>query len=294
MMEPFKQKEFGKRVALDFLLSGTGSSTFIIYYLVAIMSNSTLNIEMLLTGPALIVIGLFILLSELGRPSNFWRSITNYRTSWMSRGAIFNIVYIAAGLGILLAHETGLNYLLPWISVAGLICALLVLVYPAMLLYDVKDIPVWNSNSTIAITLLFALTGGGAATLAMSAAIQYFMISEILRIMLVLELVLALSEALYVIELKGLVNKKKAVKASFKAMQNGRWLYNTLLLGTAVPAALYLASMFLTGDAQELIAIIGAVLTLYGTYGFRLMLLNMGYHEPLVSEKIISAKGLLD
>jgi len=293
-MEPFKQKEFGKRVALDFLLSGTGSSTFIIYYLVAIMSNSTLNIEMLLTGPALIVIGLFILLSELGRPSNFWRSITNYRTSWMSRGAIFNIVYIAAGLGILLAHETGLNYLLPWISVAGLICALLVLVYPAMLLYDVKDIPVWNSNSTIAITLLFALTGGGAATLAMSAAIQYFMISEILRIMLVLELVLALSEALYVIELKGLVNKKKAIKASFKAMQNGRGLYNTLLLGTAVPAALYLASMFLTGDAQELIAIIGAVLTLYGTYGFRLMLLNMGYHEPLVSEKIISAKGLLD
>jgi len=294
MMEPFKQKEFGKRVALDFLLSGTGSSTFIIYYLVAIMSNSTLNIEMLLTGPALIVIGLFILLSELGRPSNFWRSITNYRTSWMSRGAIFNIVYIAAGLGILLAHETGLNYLLPWISVAGLICALLVLVYPAMLLYDVKDIPVWNSNSTIAITLLFALTGGGAATLAMSAAIQYFMISEILRIMLVLELVLALSETLYVIELKGLVNKKEAVKASFKAMQNGRWLYNTLLLGTAVPAALYLASMFLTGAAQELIAIIGAVLTLYGTYGFRLMLLNMGYHEPLVSEKIISAKGLLD
>jgi len=294
MMEPFKQKEFGKRVALDFLLSGTGSSTFIIYYLVAIMSNSTLNIEMLLTGPALIVIGLFILLSELGRPSNFWRSITNYRTSWMSRGAIFNIVYIAAGLGILLAHETGLNYLLPWISVAGLICALLVLVYPAMLLYDVKDIPVWNSNSTIAITLLFALTGGGAATLAMSAAIQYSMISEILRIMLVLELVLALSETLYVIELKGLVNKKKAVKASFKAMQNGRWLYNTLLLGTAVPAALYLASMFLTGAAQELIAIIGAVLTLYGTYGFRLMLLNMGYHEPLVSEKIISAKGLLD
>jgi len=293
-MEPFKQKEFGKRVALDFLLSGTGSSTFIIYYLVAIMSNSTLNIEMLLTGPALIVIGLFILLSELGRPSNFWRSITNYRTSWMSRGAIFNIVYIAAGLGILIAHETGLNYLLPWISVAGLICALLVLVYPAMLLYDVKDIPVWNSNSTIAITLLFALTGGGAATLAMSAAIQYFMISEILRIMLVLELVLALSETLYVIELKGLVNKKKAVKASFKAMQNGRWLYNTLLLGTAVPAALYLASMFLTGAAQELIAIIGAVLTLYGTYGFRLMLLNMGYHEPLVSEKIISAKGLLD
>lgn len=212
----------------------------------------------------------------------------------MSRGAIFNIVYIAAGLGILLAHETGLNYLLPWISVAGLICALLVLVYPAMLLYDVKDIPVWNSNSTIAITLLFALTGGGAATLAMSAAIQYFMISEILRIMLVLELVLALSETLYVIELKGLVNKKEAVKASFKAMQNGRWLYNTLLLGTAVPAALYLASMFLTGAAQELIAIIGAVLTLYGTYGFRLMLLNMGYHEPLVSEKIISAKGLLD
>ena len=294
MMEPFKQKEFGKRVALDFLLSGTGSSTFIIYYLVAIMSNSTLNIEMLLTGPALIVIGLFILLSELGRPSNFWRSITNYRTSWMSRGAIFNIVYIAAGLGILLAHETGLNYLLPWISVAGLICALLVLVYPAMLLYDVKDIPVWNSNSTIAITLLFALTGGGAATLAMSAAIQYSMISEILRIMLVLELVLALSETLYVIELKGLVNKKKAVKASFKAMQNGRWLYNTLLLDTAVPAALYFASMFLTGAAQELIAIIGAVLTLYGTYGFRLMLLNMGYHEPLVSEKIISAKGLLD
>jgi len=65
-------------------------------------------------------------------------------------------------------------------------------------------------------------------------------------------------------------------------------------LGTAVPAALYLASMFITGAAQELIAIIGAVLTLYGTYRFRLMLLNMGYHEPLVSEKIISAKGLLD
>ena len=136
--------------------------------------------------------------------------------------------------------------------------------------------------------------GGGAATLAMSAAIQYLMFSKILRIMLVLELVLSLSEALYVIELKGLVNKKTAVKALFKAMQKEHWFYNTLLLGTAVPAALFLASMFLTGAAQELIAIIGAVLTLYGTYRFRLMLLNMGYHEPLVSEKIISAKGLLN
>ena len=65
-------------------------------------------------------------------------------------------------------------------------------------------------------------------------------------------------------------------------------------MGTVVHAALYLTSMFLTGAAQELIAIIGSVLTLYGTYRFRLILLNMGYHEPHVSEKIISAKGLLD
>lgn len=292
-MEPFKQNEFGKRVAVDFLLSGTGSSMFIIYYLVASIMRLTLNIIMLLTGPALILVGLFILFSELGRPSNFWRSIINYRTSWMSRGAIFNIVYVTIGLAILLAHEVGLNYLLPWINVAGLICALLVLVYPAMLLHAVKDIPVWNSSSTIAITLLFAITGGGAATLAMSATIQYSMISEILRILLALEVFLALSVMFFVIVLRELSRVKKAAAVSFKMMQHKGGLYSSLIFGTVVPVVLYLMAIFFSDTIQELAALIGSIFTLYGTYAFRLMLLNTGYHEPLVSEKIIGAKGLL-
>jgi formate-dependent nitrite reductase membrane component NrfD len=292
-MEPFKQNEFGKRVAVDFLLSGTGSSMFIIYYLVASIMHSTLNIIMLLTGPAFILVGLFILLSELGKPSNFWRSMINYRTSWMSRGAIFNIVYVTIGLGILLAHEVGLNYLLPWISVAGFVCALLVLVYPAMLLHAVKDIPVWNSSSTIAITLLFAIAGGGAATLAMSTAIQYSMISEILRILLMLEVFLALSVMFYAIVLRKLSRVKKAAAASFKMMQHNGGLYSSLIFGTVVPVALYLLAIFFSGTAKELAALIGSIFSLYGTYAFRLMLLNAGYHEPLITEKNIGAKGLL-
>ena len=97
-MKPFKQNEFGKRVAADFFLSGTGSSMYIVYFLSALIAGFKLNSAILLAGPALILAGLVLLFSELGKPSNFWRSVANYRTSWMARGAIFNFFTLRQGL----------------------------------------------------------------------------------------------------------------------------------------------------------------------------------------------------
>jgi formate-dependent nitrite reductase membrane component NrfD len=287
-MKPFKQNEFGKRVAADFFLSGTGSSMYIVYFLSALIAGFKLNSAILLAGPALILAGLVLLFSELGKPSNFWRSVANYRTSWMARGAIFNFFYVAAGFGILLAESLRSYSFLAWIDATGFVIALLVLVYPGMLLRAIKDIPAWNSASTLAVTLIFALSGGGAAVILASVFIQPQALPEELVAVMVLNAFLIISGELYLKALRSLGSKKEGADLSYKEIQKKGGV-RILMFLDMIFLVLYIIAFFSAGGLQYVIAFAGSMLTLYTAYLFRVRLLEAGYHQPLITKKFIDS-----
>jgi formate-dependent nitrite reductase membrane component NrfD len=217
---------------------------YIVYFLSASIAGFKLNSAILLAGPALILAGLVLLFSELGKPSNFWRSVANYRTSWMARGAIFNFFYVAAGFGILLAESLRSYSFLPWIDATGFVIALLVLVYPGMLLRAVKDIPAWNSASTLAVTLIFALSGGGAAVILASAFIQPQALPEELVAVMVLNAFLIISGELYLKALRSLGSKKEGADLSYKEMQKKRRCSYPDVFRHDLPCSLYNSVLF--------------------------------------------------
>ncbi len=278
-MEPFNQNEFGWRVALDFLLSGTGSSMYLAYRMLFLT-----NPAILFAGPALVVLGLIVLLSELGSPRNFWRSITNYRTSWMARGAIFNAAFLLIWVIMLVAYTLGFYVLLAMFEILELPVAALVLVYPVMLLKDVKDITLWKSAGTATVTTIYTIAGGISADAMLVSALQPAQLATVLYASSSIELILAISLYIYLHHLGRA--QSRAVEASYRKITSERGMLMVLYAGTILPLAADLASLVLIQFTLYFM-MAGLALSVAGVYAFRLLLLQAGYHEPLVSEKMI-------
>ncbi|MGC8558017.1 MAG: NrfD/PsrC family molybdoenzyme membrane anchor subunit [Nitrososphaeria archaeon] len=278
-MEPFNQKEFGWTVALDFLLSGTGSSMYLAYRLLFLK-----NPDIIFVGPALVVLGLFVLLSELGSPRNFWRSITNYRTSWMARGAIFNAAFLLIWAIMLVTYAFGFYALLALFEILELPVAVLVLIYPVMLLKDVKDITLWKSAGTATVTTIYAIAGGISADAMLVSALRPVQLVIVLYASSSIELILTVSLYIYLHRLGRA--QSRAVEASYRKITGKRHMLTVLYAGTILPLAADLASLALIQFAMYFM-LMSLALSIAGVYAFRLLLLQAGYHEPLVSEKMI-------
>ena len=284
-MEPFCQHEFGWRVALDFLLSGTGSSMYLAYRLMFLTDPI-----ILLIGPFLVMLGLVVLFSELGKPTNFWRSIINYRTSWMARGAIFNSAFLLIWFMMLVAYALRFYVVLGLLGIIELPVAALVLIYPVMLLKDVRDITVWKSTSTAIVTLIYAIAGGLSADAMLVSLFQPEFLSRFLFASSVVELILFISLYLYINSLHR--SKSKAVGASYRKMMSEKKMLSLVFAGALVPLAMDLASLAFVEFSLYLM-IMGLAFSIAGVYAFRFLLLLAGYHEPLVSEKMIRKKPAL-
>ena len=102
-MSPRLQAEWGARVSLDFFFGGAGAGLLGSYLLIAARDGYRgLSVAVIVTGVVLVLLGLLLLASELGRPANALRSMANPGSSWMARGAIFNLA-----VGYMLDHRMG-------------------------------------------------------------------------------------------------------------------------------------------------------------------------------------------
>ena len=125
---------------------------------------------MIATGVFLVLLGLLLLASELGRPAKALRSMANRGTSWMARGAIFNLALIAVALLLIIARLAGLRLLVPAAAMLTVLCSGLVAAYPGFLLFGAKDIRLWHSRLLPGLMFLYSLMSGlSLLTLADSA-----------------------------------------------------------------------------------------------------------------------------
>ncbi len=103
----------------------------------------------------------------LGRMERFWRGLANIRTSWISRGLLFNILFsitsllytLSATFTIPVLNVSGVNTTL---KIAGIISAILFAAYPGFMLSFVKAIPFWRSLLEPALFFLQAIMAGTA------------------------------------------------------------------------------------------------------------------------------------
>jgi len=121
-----------------------------IYERLALIAGTTIAISLIRV--CLIMIGLLIFLSllaslfHLGNPQNAWRTLSNLRSSWLSREVLFTLLF-AGLIGILILgqrlqwDDRPINTLLA--GLAGL-CGL-ALVYSMARVYMLRTTPAWKS-----------------------------------------------------------------------------------------------------------------------------------------------------
>jgi DMSO reductase anchor subunit len=121
-----------------------------------------------LMAMVLVSIGLASSTMHLANPKNAWRSFSRFRTSWLSREAVFAILlYPVAGLyaAAIFWQWSGINIL------AGLsmILALVTLFTTSMIYASLKTIRQWNTPMVPALFMAYAIISGGVLFLAVDA-----------------------------------------------------------------------------------------------------------------------------
>src|SRR5437867_6998186 len=126
VLEPKVQRVWDIPHATWFTLMGLGGGLFII----ARLLNLELALGLWLGLPVVdlvsflaIAVGGLILIADLGKPLRFLRAVLNPRTSWISRGAIADFVFLLVG-GLLIIPNLAIGEAhpfswLPWDASAG-------------------------------------------------------------------------------------------------------------------------------------------------------------------------------
>jgi len=105
-------------------------------------------------GLLLVTIGLLSSTLHLANPKNAWRSFMRFRTSWLSREAVFAVLFYPITL---LWFATGGN---GWLSALVALMAIVVLVCTAMIYASLKTIRQWNNALTPVNFVLLGLAAG--------------------------------------------------------------------------------------------------------------------------------------
>jgi formate-dependent nitrite reductase membrane component NrfD len=284
---PYAQPEWRIRVALDFFFGGAGSS-LAAFYLINIFATGTydqLNLYVPFLSLLLVMCGLFLLASELGRRSNLLRSLTNMRTSWLARGSALNLALIAFLL--LLIPRSAMTD--AWattsaISFGVIIVALMVSLYPGMLLHSVKDIKLWRSRFQPVLTLVSAILSGLGLLIIIDAAIGSSLVAPAAEALVGCGLVLII-QTTYFVSLRR--SKYLSARCSYTSLiSSGGGLGLILLFGFGGILPLASLLVFLAVPMWQDVRVVsyfGALSLLAGCIAYRLQILRAARHEPITA-----------
>ncbi|MDR7865807.1 MAG: NrfD/PsrC family molybdoenzyme membrane anchor subunit [Sporomusaceae bacterium] len=158
------QTTWGHLVAWYLFLAGMGAGLYIIAIGAKIWRGSTAYEKAgYYLSPALVILGSFLLLLDLGQPLRAALAILRPHSSMISVGTLILSLFIAVGLlqGYLLYRGRRLAAFWDW---AGLLLAVGAATYTGLLLGVVKAIPFWN-NPLLPVLFLVSAVSSGAGLL---------------------------------------------------------------------------------------------------------------------------------
>jgi len=291
------QHEWDLYHATWFTLMGVGGGIFLLARLLRIERRlgTVLGLPLVdVISFVVIGVGGLVLVWSLGRPLRMLRALLKPGTSWISRGAIADFIFVAAGgllvlPGLTLGGATPFAWL-PWdpwattttgkvLEVIGLVSSAVVIVYAGLVLADKAAITFWRSWMIPAQFVLSSLAMSMATIMAMEVVnrapidpLQCLLLgkfSMLLLLMIVWHLVTDRTKP-------GKVESLERLSTTY------RWLFfgGVLGAGTLLPALLAFVAAAPASDRAGT-AVASFVLTLAGGFFLRLVTLRVGYFPPI-------------
>jgi phenylacetyl-CoA:acceptor oxidoreductase subunit 2 len=149
--EPWHQTNWDARAAGNFI--GGGAGTGLIVFAAVSDASGTALAALMLAGLALVGLGLFCVLLELGRPLRALKVFRNPITSWMGREAWTSTLLFPAGLAAAWGVP-GLGWIAAALALAFVYCQ-------ARLLQAAKGIPAWREPLLVPLLMTTGLAEGG-------------------------------------------------------------------------------------------------------------------------------------
>ena len=281
-----RQHSWGWQVVMDVFLGGIGAGLFLVSFLLdQIYGPTRLTNVGSIIGPLLVLVGIFFLLIEVGKPFNAPRAFLNYGTSWMSRGVILQPMLI--GLGLLYAllpyGFTDFKTAAGGVVIGSVAALLAVLVgrYPGFLFSQARGIALWNNPLLPMLYFVSALAGGAGILLLISPIFDMGVILSQLGALVAIELVL-ICLVLISMWLMAEVRPSRAYRESLKRLITPNFVGVSLFVGNGVPLVILIISLFVAGTtAYSVLLPITGVLVLVGTYHLRHAIVHAGHHYSL-------------
>lgn len=150
-----------------------------------------------LFGLVLVTAGLLSSTLHLANPRNAWRSFTRFKTSWLSREAVFAVAFYPLSLAWLVSEwamgNTAVSNVLGFLSAA---LAVVVFICTAMIYASLKTIRQWNTRLVPALFLLLALVVG-CLLLMCAGALSDLYLGRLAKLVVVLVITTAVLKFIY-------------------------------------------------------------------------------------------------
>lgn len=300
IMEPKTQNVWGNQHATWFTFMGVGGGLFINWLLFGVELGRFWGMTWAeILSLALIGVGGLILIADLGHPFRLLRAVLNPRTSWISIGAIADFMFMGlAGLLVLadLNIEGSLNLTgLPWhgdsplgliFQILAALAAIVVIVYPGLVLASSPSIPFWNSTLIPIQFLVNGFAGGFALGLVYSAVATPAVAADTLDGWLALTAgLLVFSVFLQIAHVLNGQYTHIAGQVAVRRLLSGNlqlaYLGGVMVAGLIVPLALIVYAMSATGTNATVAAAVAGVLILVGNWLSKFTVIRAGTYAPL-------------
>ena len=231
----------------------------------------------------------------LGQPTRFYRLFLRPRTSWISRGLIFMVVFVAFGAAYL-APDIGFGWV-PWKTgstasdaflLGAILSASLVMVYDGFVLASCKSITAWNTALMPPLFFTYAVAGGTAMTYLTLIATGSKIPNQ--NTLNAIDSVLLVSMfALLVIYIVNMTTSNAAARESLKKLTTTKvavaFIGVAIIAGLLVPLSLTLYhEVAATQTFASALLALSSVLELSGDLSVRHSILRAGLHAPVFSE----------
>jgi formate-dependent nitrite reductase membrane component NrfD len=264
---------------LAFYVGGLGGG----FYLVSLYFNSLCGI--FFSWLIVVVLKGGFHLIYLGHPLRFWRMFLKPQTSWISRGLIFVILFIAlVFIQLLLAYFRPGTTLELVVKILAAIMAIGMSVYTGFVMNYVNAIQLWNSALLPVLFFLCSILGGFGLTVALGALggngnIDLLAAESGSRILLILNAVVIF------VYLWGAFYMGPPGKAAVKEIVQGRaasvsWL-GVFFIGIIIPLTAGLLG-YLGINVSHTLLLLAVLSEIIGGLSLRYMVLKGGVYSPLI------------
>lgn len=281
-----------------FTLMGVGGGIFLLARLLGLESRLGLWVGMPvvdLLSFVVIGVGGLILIWHLGRPLRFMRAILRPGTSWISRGAIADFVFLVTGAllvlpGIAVGGVAPFAWL-PWepspslgvgklVEALALVSAAVVIFYAGQVLADARAIPYWASPAIPVQFVLSSLATSMAVVMLLQTLNRVPIAPGEFSLLVVFLALLLLAIAWPLLFGTSVPGKAESLDMLLRGRFRSAFVGGVVVAGTVLPMILAAIGAAAAG-LRDVLGVVCLLCTLPAGFALRVLTLRVGVYAPL-------------